>query len=94
MIPFTGRVPAKQFIKSKPNPVGLKNLVVCSKSGRALDFEIYQGAGTSVSQDSKHLGLGASIVFRLAQTFPINQNYKLYFDKLFYVNATYSKIKL
>lgn len=38
MIPFTGQVPAKQFIKSKPNPVGVKNFVIYGISGRALDF--------------------------------------------------------
>jgi hypothetical protein len=38
MILFTGRMPAKQAIKSKPNPVGLKNWVICGKSGRVLDF--------------------------------------------------------
>ena len=51
MIPFTRRVPAKQFVKSKPNPVGLKNIVLCGKSGRALDFEIDLGAGTGVPDE-------------------------------------------
>ena len=38
MIPFHGRVPARQYIKNKPNPVGLKSFVHCGKSGRAYDF--------------------------------------------------------
>ena len=66
-----------------PNPVGLKNFVLCGQSGRMLDFEIYQGAGTGVPEESKHLGLGGSIVMRLAQTIPSNQNYKLNFDNYF-----------
>ncbi|KAI8771497.1 piggyBac transposable element-derived protein 3 [Biomphalaria glabrata] len=40
MIPFTGRVPAKQFIKGKPNTVGGKNFVICGKSGRARMLEL------------------------------------------------------
>uniref|UniRef100_A0A2C9K6K3 PiggyBac transposable element-derived protein domain-containing protein n=1 Tax=Biomphalaria glabrata TaxID=6526 RepID=A0A2C9K6K3_BIOGL len=83
MIPFTGRVPAKQFIKSKPNPVGVKNFVICGKSGRAIDFELYQGAGTGISAENKHLGLGASVVLRLAETIPQNKNYKICFDNYF-----------
>jgi len=83
MIPFTGRVPARQFIRSKPNPVGVKNFAICGKSGRLLDFEFYQGAGTGVPEATKHLGLGASVVLRLAQTIPPNQNFKLYFDNYF-----------
>jgi len=43
MISFMVKAPAKQFNKNKPNPVGLKNFALCSKSGRMLDFEIYQG---------------------------------------------------
>ena len=41
MIPFTGKMPAKQVMKSKPTPVGIENWVMCGKSGRVLDFEIY-----------------------------------------------------
>ena len=58
MISFEGRAPAKQFLANKPNPIGLKNFVLCGKSGRALDFELYQGAGTSISEKYKELGLG------------------------------------
>ena len=83
MIPFTERVPAKQFIKSQLNPVGLKNFLLCGKSGRMLEFEIYQGDGTSIPTASKYLGLGGSVVMHLAQTVPSNQNFKLYSDNYF-----------
>ena len=50
MIPFKrGRTPAKQFMKNKSKPVGPKNFVIREKLGNALDFELYQGKGTSVS---------------------------------------------
>ena len=75
MIPFTGRMPAKQVVKSKPNPVGLKIWVVCGKSDRVLDFKFDQGAGTGIPEVYKQLGLGAAVVLRLAQTIPNNKNY-------------------
>ncbi|KAH7974970.1 hypothetical protein HPB49_022128 [Dermacentor silvarum] len=43
MIKFTGRVVAKQFVKSKPNPDDIKVLVYCSVVGMAHDFELHQG---------------------------------------------------
>lgn len=67
MIPFHGRVPARQYVKGKPNPVGIKSFVRCGKSGKAYDFELYQGKGTGVSQDFRHLGLGGSVVMRLVE---------------------------
>ncbi len=70
MIPFNGRVPAKQFIKSKLNPVGMKNFVICGKSGKANDFEFYQRKETDIADEYKSLGLGASVVLRLAENIP------------------------
>ena len=72
MISFEGKAPAKQFVVNKPNFIGLKNFVLCGKSGKALDFELYQGAGTSIPEKYKKLGLGsgASIVLKLSETLP------------------------
>ncbi|XP_065289748.1 piggyBac transposable element-derived protein 3-like [Dermacentor albipictus] len=83
MIPFTGRVVAKQFVRNKPNPEGVKVFVRCSSSGVAHDFEFYQGKGTGTSVEHKHLGLGGSIVMRLTQHLPKLRNFKCYFDNYF-----------
>lgn len=51
MIPFQGRVPGRQYMMKKSNPVGIKSFVRCGKSGIANDFEFYQGRGTGVSEE-------------------------------------------
>lgn len=83
MVPFTGRVPAKQVIKSKPNPVGVKIFVRCSSDGLAHNLEVYQEKGTGIDPQHSYLGLGGSVVMRLAETFPHRQNLKLFFDNYF-----------
>ena len=83
MIPFQGRVPGRQYVKNKPNPVAVKLFVLCGQSGMAKDFEFYQGKGTGVSEDHKDLGLGGSIVMRLVENFPERENFKVYFDNFF-----------
>lgn len=93
MIPFTGRVAAKQFIRSKPNPEGVKVFVRCSADGMAHDFEIYQGKGTGVSPDHSHLGLGGSVVMRLVEQLLHGQNVRCYMDNYFSSLALYRELK-
>ena len=83
MIPFHGRCPARQYIKNKPNPVSIKSFVHFGKSGKAYDFELYQGAGTGISAEHTYLGLGGSIVMRLVENMPRNENFKVFFDNYF-----------
>ena len=80
MIHFTGRAPAKQFVKGKPSPKGLKNYVGCGKSGIAYDFIRYQGKGTAIDKTYKVLGLGGSVVKTLLESVDENANHKVCFD--------------
>ena len=80
MIPFHDRCLACQYIKNKPNPVGMKSFVHCGKSGKAYDFELYQGAGTGISAEHTYLGLGGSIATWLVEKIPQNENFKVFFD--------------
>nr|XP_054928570.1 piggyBac transposable element-derived protein 2-like [Dermacentor andersoni] len=94
MVPFTGRVPGKQFVKNKPNPEGIKVLVRCSSDGMAQDFEFYQGKGTGVSKDHSYLGLGGSVVMRLVQHLPRGQNIRCFMDNYFSSVPLYRELKL
>ncbi|XP_049307347.1 piggyBac transposable element-derived protein 3-like isoform X1 [Bactrocera dorsalis] len=78
VVPFTGRCPARQTIRSKPRPTGLKNLVCATVSGMIVDIEVFQGAGTF--QDCG-LGHGASIIMRLTKHLPKGSH--IYFDRFF-----------
>lgn len=84
MIPFSGRCPARQYVPSKPNPVGLKNFVLSSSDGLVLDFVIYTGKGTVPEADTKELGLGGAIVKRLLHTVPEEQPVHVFTDRFFY----------
>lgn len=86
MIPLRGRIGkgVKQYVKNKPKiKWGVKNLVICGKSGLAYDFICYQGSSTEF--DSKTLdtfGSGATMVLHLANR--INKpGHKLFFDNYF-----------
>jgi len=82
MIPFTGNVKMKQFVRGKPNPTGLKNFVLANKNGLVLDFCIYQGKGTTFETNSEYLlTIGESAVVHLSQTVPPGSC--LYFDRFF-----------
>ncbi|XP_047107926.1 piggyBac transposable element-derived protein 3-like [Schistocerca piceifrons] len=46
MIPYTGKLSVKQYVKGKPPPWGIKMYMLCGKRGQAYDFILYQGAST------------------------------------------------
>lgn len=69
----------KQYVSNKPRPVGLKNFVITTSSGLMIDFIVYQGSSTDLSE--KDFGLGPSLVLRLTETIPRGST--LYFDRYF-----------
>ena len=84
MIPFTGACPFRQYLPTKPNPVGMKNFVCATPEGVVLDFEVYQGADALSRQVRGEEGvatLGSLVLFRLAQTLPPGT--RVYCDRFF-----------
>nr|CAH7729435.1 unnamed protein product [Callosobruchus chinensis]CAH7729437.1 unnamed protein product [Callosobruchus chinensis] len=75
MIPFNGHVLMRQFVRGKPNPVGLKNFVVTTSTGIPLDFYLYEGKGSSVESvlmtTPEKLDVGGRMVLKLTDTLPI-----------------------
>lgn len=82
MIPFTGNMQGKQFVRGKPNPSGLKNVVLCGSNGLPFDFLLYQGKTTEVNPDHKELGVSASVVLKLCERIE-TKGTELFFDNYF-----------
>ncbi|XP_068625334.1 piggyBac transposable element-derived protein 3-like [Battus philenor] len=72
MIPFYGKHQARQMIKGKLNPVGLKNFVLACPKGLPLDFFLYEGKGDSVIEDDRFqsLDIGGKVIMRLSARLP------------------------
>lgn len=93
MVLFTGRIAAKQFVRNKPNPEGIKVFVRCSSDGMAYDFELYKGKGTGVRADHSHLGLGGSVVMCLVKHLPHSLNVRCFHGQLLFVCSSFSRIE-
>ena len=83
IVPFTGKLNVKQYIKGKPCPWGIKIFVLCGKSGLAYDFLLYQGSTTELNKNLYNLtGLGTEVVLHLSQRITAT-GHELYFDNYF-----------
>lgn len=83
MIPFTGSLSVKQYIKSKPNPWGVKCYLLCGKNGMAYDIILYQESTTELDPAiSKKFGLAASVVLKLIENVK-TPGHCLFFDNYF-----------
>lgn len=82
MIPFTGACPFRQYIPSKPNPVGIKDFVLANPDGLVLDFVLYQGTASfhPVMTEPK-LGVVGLVIAHLSETLP--KGTRLYCDRFF-----------
>lgn len=79
MVPFTGRLYFKQYIKGKPNPWGVK-VWCCAdpSSGYLCNFRFYTGKEDYPPEK----GLGHHVVWSLGQRF-LDRNHHFYFDNFF-----------
>lgn len=79
IIVFKGRLIFKQYIPSKRHRFGIKMFVLCDvKTGFILDFIIYCGEGTDIT-DSECLGVSGAVVTTLLQDY-LNKGHNLFID--------------
>lgn len=81
IIPFWGHTSARQYIRGKPNPCGLKNFVCAATDGLPMDFFLYQGKGDSIIDDELNLDIGGKVVIKLTETLSLGTN--IYVDRYF-----------
>jgi hypothetical protein len=82
MVPYFGRHPGKQFIRSKPVRFGFKLWSMCTSGGYAIQFEPYAGSKEK-SSDRVDFGLGGSVVLDLLSEMPQHLPYNVAFDNFF-----------
>lgn len=84
IIPFKGNFFAKQYIKDKPRPWGIKVFCLNGRNGQPYDFFIYQGSKTPLDQYIiKQFGYGSAVVLKLAERIPESAGHYLFFDNYF-----------
>lgn len=80
MVPFQGNCGLKQYIRGKPNPVGIKVFVLANPDGTVCDFVCYQGKTTFPEEFSGHGVSNASVLMLTRSLLP---GHILYHDRFF-----------
>lgn len=83
IIPFSGHLSVKQYMRGKPNPWGIKVYILCGKSGYPYDFFMYQGKNSELSVfELARFGFGAATVLHLAKRIT-TPGHQLFCDNFF-----------
>ena len=80
IIPFTGGMPNKVVIKTKPHPVGLKMFCLAAPSGTILNFVPYCGSRT-FSKQFEEMPQGQAAVLSLCEK--VEKGCTLFLDRFF-----------
>jgi hypothetical protein len=83
MVPYTGALDIKQYIRGKPTPWGIKIFMLCNSNGIILTFDVYQGKKTILTEEQKQFGLGPGMVLALAGRVQLRPHTKIFFDNFF-----------
>ena len=87
MVPFKGKFSRiKQYMQNKPH-----KWCRCGISGLLHDFDVYQGKGREIHENS--IGLSGDVVLQLCATLPAGKNYKAIADNFFTSMALLCKLK-
>lgn len=71
----------KQFVRGKPNPIGLKIFILADKVGIVYDFYLYQGKASLERTNAENVNLADNVVLKLCETVPPNTS--MTFDRYF-----------
>lgn len=83
IIPFKGNLSIKQYIKGKPTPWSIKNVLLCGQSGIVYNLLLYQGSNTHINDFmQKNYCLSGAVVLKLVKNLKPNSHY-LFFDNFF-----------
>lgn len=84
MVPFTGKLDVKQYVKGKPTPYGIKIYCLCGKSGILYDFIMYQGSSTEFNPDFlSKFGQLPTVVLQLSLNNLLGEPHYLFYDNFF-----------
>ena len=82
MVPYFGRHPSKQFMRSKPVRFGYKLWSMATARGYVIQFEPYAGAKNKTAEKLEY-GLGGSVVLDLLSELPSSLPYHVAIDNFF-----------
>ena len=82
MVPFKEKFSRiKQYMQNKPHKWGFTIWCRCGISGLLYDFDVYQGNGHEMHENS--IGLSGDVVLQPCATLPAGKNYKAIADNFF-----------
>lgn len=84
MVPFTGKLDVKMYVKGKPTPYGIKIYCLCGQSGLLYDFLLFQGPNTEFEPDLlSKFGQLPAIVLQFAINNLLAEPHYLFYDNFF-----------